>query len=161
MSSKVMKLYNKCAALPFGKNIFSLAFGIFAPYFLTIRAKVCELKPGHTEVRMNQRWAVQNHIKTVHAIAVCNLVEMSMGLVAEATIPKNLRWIPKGMDVQYLKKATGTLTATVNVDPDTIFTLEKFPGDVSIPVEVRDKDGVLVTSADVSYLNCLLCCVSA
>jgi hypothetical protein len=32
---------------------------------------------------MKQRWSVQNHIKTVHAIAVCNLVEMAMGLVVE------------------------------------------------------------------------------
>jgi hypothetical protein len=45
---------------------------------------------------MTQRWSVQNHIKTVHAIAVCNLVEMSMGLVAEASIPAHLRWLPMG-----------------------------------------------------------------
>jgi hypothetical protein len=76
---------------------------------------------------MKQRWSVQNHIKTVHAIAVCNLVEMNMGLVAEATIPDNLRWIPKGMDVQYLKKATGKLIATTDVDPLKIFELRQYP----------------------------------
>lgn len=48
---------------------------------------------------MPQRWSVQNHIKTVHAIAVCNLIEMTMGLIAEATIPSHLRWLPMGMDV--------------------------------------------------------------
>lgn len=47
-------------------------------------------------VTMKQRWGVQNHIKTVHAIAVCNLVEMAMGLVAEASIPDHLRWLPMG-----------------------------------------------------------------
>ncbi|RYG63545.1 DUF4442 domain-containing protein [archaeon] len=47
-------------------------------------------------VTMNQRWGVQNHIKTVHAIAVCNLVEMAMGLVAESSIPDHLRWLPMG-----------------------------------------------------------------
>lgn len=99
---------------------------------------------------MKQRWGVQNHIATVHAIAVCNLIEMTMGIVAECTIPSHLRWLPKGMDVNYLKKATGTLTASSTVDPATIFELEKYPGDVSIPVVVKNVEGVTVTSADVS-----------
>lgn len=38
---------------------------------------------GVSEVSMKHRWSVQNHIKTVHAIAVCNLVEMAMGLIVE------------------------------------------------------------------------------
>lgn len=53
-----------------------------APYFKTIRPKVVDLRVGYSEVCMKQRWGVQNHIQTVHAIAVCNLVEMTMGLVA-------------------------------------------------------------------------------
>ncbi|MBX9704131.1 MAG: DUF4442 domain-containing protein [Silvanigrellaceae bacterium] len=99
---------------------------------------------------MKQRWAVQNHIKTVHAIAVCNLVEMSMGLVAEATIPQHLRWLPKGMDIQYLKKATGKLTATSDIDPLTFFDLPKYPGDVAVPVVVKNAEGIVVAKADVS-----------
>ena len=98
---------------------------------------------------MNQRWYVQNHIKTVHAIAVCNLVEMTMGIIAEATIPKDLRWLPMGMNVDYLKKATGKLTATSQIDPETFFKLEKYPGEVKVPVEVKNAEGVLVTKADV------------
>ncbi len=98
---------------------------------------------------MKQRWAVQNHIKTVHAIAVCNLVEMAMGLVAEATIPSDLRWLPMGMDVAYKKKATGKLTATTNLDPATFFTLPSYPGEVRVPVDVTNAEGVVVTTAQV------------
>jgi hypothetical protein len=29
----------------------------------------------------------------VHDIAICNLVEMCMGMAAESTIPKHLRWV--------------------------------------------------------------------
>lgn len=101
-------------------------------------------------VSMNQRWGVQNHIKTVHAIAVCNLVEMSMGLVAESTIPKHLRWLPMGMDVTYKKKATGKLTATSTIDANSFFTLEKYPGMVKVPVIVTNEEGVEVTSAEVN-----------
>lgn len=99
---------------------------------------------------LKQRWAVQNHIKTVHAIAVCNLVEMSMGLVAEATIPPHLRWLPKGMDIQYVKKATGKLIATSDIDPVTFFQLQKYPGDVAVPVIVKNAEGAVVAKADVS-----------
>ena len=72
-----------------------------------------------------------------------------MGLVAEASIPPHLRWLPKGMDIGYLKKCTGELTATANI-PDDFFELKKYPGDVHVPVEVCNADGVVVTSAKVS-----------
>jgi hypothetical protein len=100
---------------------------------------------------MKQRWSVQNHIKTIHAIAVCNLIEMAMGLATEMSIPPHLRWLPMGMNVDYLKKATGTLTATTEFNPETIFSLSTYPGEVQIPVDVKNKEGVLVTSAKVYF----------
>ena len=146
----ILKIYKALSPYPFGKRIVSILFGLNAPYFLNLRPLITEMKKGHCEVVMHQRWAVQNHIKTVHAIAVCNLIELTMGIVAHVTIPNNLRWIPKGMDVNYLKKATGTLTGVAKVGPDKIFSLPSYPGDVTIPVEVRDAHGIFVTSANVS-----------
>ena len=54
-----------------------------------------------------------------------------------------------GMDIDYLKKAEGTLTATSNIDPEKFFILDKYPGKVEVPVDVMDKDGVVVTRAKV------------
>jgi len=149
MAPNILKMWKQVSPYPLGKHVASLAFGLYAPYFLNLRALITDMQIGHAEVVMKQRWAVQNHIKTVHAIAVCNLIEMTMGIVATTTIPKHLRWLPKGMDVNYLKKSSGTLTCTSTVDPKTIFTLPAYPGDVSIPVEVRNANGDLVTSATV------------
>jgi acyl-coenzyme A thioesterase PaaI-like protein len=148
-SGGVMKLYNKLQAVPLGKHMFSMAFSFFAPYFSTIRPFVEHLAPGKAVVSMKQRWIVQNHIKTVHAIAVCNLVEMAMGLVAESTIPSHLRWLPMGMNVNYVKKATGKLTAETIINEDTFFKLEKYPGKVEVPVTVRNAAGEVVTTAEV------------
>lgn len=145
----VVSVYSKLSGYPFGKFIFSQMFAMAAPYFRTINPFVVDLKCGYTQVQMKQRWSVQNHIKTVHAIAVCNLVEMCMGLVAEATIPSHLRWLPMGMDVDYLKKATGTLTATSSIDPNSFFELSEYPGRVDVPVDVKNSEGVLVTRAKV------------
>ena len=145
----VLKLYGQLSGLPGGKTVFSWFFSLNAPYFGSIRPRVQDLAPGLAVVSMKQRWAVQNHIKTVHAIAVCNLVEMAMGLVAEASIPKHLRWLPMGMNVDYLKKATGTLTATSTIDPKSFFELPHYPGPVLVPVVVTNAEGVVVTKADV------------
>jgi acyl-coenzyme A thioesterase PaaI-like protein len=148
-SGGVMKLYNKIHNWPMGNHIFSMAFSVFAPYFSTIRPHVEHLAPGQAIVSMKQRWIVQNHIKTVHAIAVCNLVEMAMGLVAESSIPSHLRWLPMGMNVDYLKKATGQLTAETNIDHTTFFHLDKYPGKVEVPVIVKNVNGDIVTTAEV------------
>ena len=145
----VLKSWRQLEGIPFGKAAFSFMFSVQAPYFLNIRPQVQELKPGYAQVSLNQRWGLQNHIKTVHAIAVCNLVELAMGLVTESTIPKHLRWLPKGMDVNYLKKATGKLTATTDINPETFFLLEKYPAEVKVPVSVKDAAGIEVTSAEV------------
>ena len=115
---KVMGLWKTMKTYPFGKSLFSYMFSLNAPYFLSIRPLVQDVAPGVAVVSMKQRWYVQNHIKTVHAIAVCNLVEMAMGLVAEASIPKHLRWLPMGMDVNYVKKATGNFEMAKLIDKE-------------------------------------------
>jgi len=145
----VLKLYQQFTKYPGGRSLFGAFFSFNAPYFLTIFPRVEALAPGKSVVSLQQRWLVQNHIKTVHAIAVCNLVEMSMGLVAEASIPAHLRWLPMGMDVEYLKKATGKLTASSELDHTTFFELPSYPGPVSVPVVVKNEEGVVVTKAQV------------
>ena len=72
-----------------------------------------------------------------------------MGLIAESTIPKNLRWIPRGMDISYEKKSTGVLTATSQINPDTFFTLTTYPGEVQVPIIVTDIVGNIVTKANI------------
>ena len=91
MSLNLLKLYSAFAKYPGGKHLVSALFSLKAPYFLTILPVIRELSVGKAVVSMKQMWIVQNHIKTVHAIAVCNLVEICMGCVAEATIPPHLR----------------------------------------------------------------------
>jgi hypothetical protein len=75
---------------------------------------------------------VKNHIGTVHAIALCNGLEATMGALAEASIPSDKRWIPKGMEVSYTAKATSDITCIAETDP------EAWTGDdPEVPVRVR------------------------
>lgn len=107
-------LYQKVTALPQGKRLFSILYGQKAPYFSSIHLQVQEMAPHHGAVRIPKRRSVQNHIGTVHAIAACNGLEAAMGLLAEATCPPDMRWLPKGMDVNYLAKSDGDLVCTAD-----------------------------------------------
>ena len=147
----ILSLYKQLQkVVPFGlsNRVFSMLFCMKAPYFRTITPLVEKLDNGNAEVSMKQTWGVENHIKTVHAIAVCNLVEMTMGCVAESTIPTHLRWLPKGMDINYVKKATGKLTASSNITPK-LFENPTYPHDIIVPVVVKNEGGQVVTTADV------------
>ena len=55
-----------------------------------------------------------------------------------------------GMDVNYVKKAEGKLTATTSIDPETFFVLQTYPGRVDVPVDVKNEQNVVVTKAMVS-----------
>jgi acyl-coenzyme A thioesterase PaaI-like protein len=109
MTVSVLSLYRRITRWPAGQLIFSRLVCLKAPYFATIAPRFVALEPGRCEVRIRDRRRVHNHIGTVHAIALCNLAELSAGVMTDATIPADMRWIPKGMSVEYLKKAVGTL----------------------------------------------------
>ena len=54
-----------------------------------------------------------------------------------------------GMDITYQKKAFGKLTASSDINPNTFFKLEKYPGPVAVPVIVKNEIGDIVTTASV------------
>ena len=133
-------LYQRAAARPLGKRAFSVVFANMAPYFRTVRPQVRDVRPHHAELTIRKRRAVQNHLGTVHAIAVCNGLEAAMGLLAEATTPKDRRWIPKGMQVAYLAKSTTDLLCVAETDPDDWAEV----GDVPVRVSAVRTDGTVV-----------------
>ena len=110
-------LYRRLAAYPQGRRLFSLVFEQAAPYFRTARPRFVELRPHHAELVVRKRRRVQNHLGTVHVIAICNGLEAAMGALAEATTPPGRRWIPKGMSVDYTAKATSDIRCIAETDP--------------------------------------------
>jgi acyl-coenzyme A thioesterase PaaI-like protein len=140
--ANVADLYKKSTAIPVvGERLFSMAFALKAPYFASIKPRFTVIEPNHAEVVIPKRRAVQNHIGTVHAIALCNGLEAAMGALAEASIPAHKRWIPKGMEVSYTAKATSDITCIAETDPE-----QWTGGDPDLPVRVRGvrDDGTVV-----------------
>lgn len=138
----VLSLYRKAHAVPVvGGRLFDIAFSQMAPYFATIRPRFTVIEPNRAEVVIRKRRGVHNHLGTVHAIALCNGLEAAMGALAEASIPADKRWIPKGMEVSYTAKATTDITCIAETDP------AQWTGDdPDLPVRVRGErtDGTVV-----------------
>ncbi|MAA61402.1 UNVERIFIED_ORG: acyl-coenzyme A thioesterase PaaI-like protein [Idiomarina abyssalis] len=141
----LINLYERCLKLPFGRKVFSTMFARKAPYFKTIKPLITELKPNFCQLVFKKRKSVQNHIGTVHAIAVCNGMEMAMGALAEASIPKHLRWLPKGMNVQYLAKTDSDVTIEASSSESTWQS-----GDQPISVEAKRSDGTVVAAGHIT-----------
>lgn len=118
-----------------------------APYFGSIRPLFIELVYGRAVVRVRKRRSVTNHIGTVHAIAMANACELAAGTLTEVTIPRTMRWIPKGMTIHYQRKAPTDITATAVID--TVFD-ESATIDLVVPVTVTDEAGEVVVRADIT-----------
>lgn len=112
MANQVLSLYARLADKPLGRWLFAKLVCWKAPYFASIAPRIEVLEPGRGVASIAHRRRVTNHIGTVHAIALCNLAEFIGGLTCDVSIPPAMRWIPKGMDVHYLKKAVGRMRAT-------------------------------------------------
>jgi len=142
--NKVMSLYNRVTRLPFGNKIFSIIVARMAPYFSTIKPLITELKPNYCVCFIKKGKRVHNHIKTVHVIAICNGLEMAMGVMAEASVPKHLRWIPKGMSLDYTAKAGSDIRCVAKVNPE-----QWQPGDLLVEVTAYDSDDVVVVKGHI------------
>lgn len=145
-TTQAMTMWTKLKDKPFGKWLFARAVCWKAPYFATIAPRFEELKPGYARVSLKKRRAVENHIGTVHAIAACNLAELGAGTMMEASLPANMRWLPKGMNVQYVKKCETDLIAEC-----TASDIAEGPArDVVVGVDMKDTHGNLVARADIT-----------
>lgn len=142
--NKVLLIRDKFTRWPFGLRLFSAFAARQAPYFKTISPLISVLEPNQCEIFIRKRKRVENHIGTMHVIAIVNGLEMAMGFMAEASIPKHLRWIPKGMELTYPDKAETDITCKASVPSDAWVA-----GDLPVKVEAVDTSGKVVVSGTI------------
>lgn len=147
-SNPLLGLYRRFERWPLGRWLFSRAVCFKAPYFGSIHPTIVVLEPGRCEARIPHRRGMRNHIGSVHAIALCNLAELCAGVMTDASLPAGMRWIPKGMTVQYLKKAMGPQHGVAT--PRIPLVAAGSGYDLPVDVEVRDAGGELVFRAEVT-----------
>ncbi len=106
----VRELWDHLHQVPGGSVIFSKFLGRAAPYTGTIDARVEELWSGFARVSMKDRPGIRNHLRSVHAIALLNLAEVTGNTALAYSLPDEARFIVSGMSIDYEKKARGTIT---------------------------------------------------
>lgn len=147
--SPTYRAWKQLSGRPGGTRLFSVAAMVRVPYFASVMPHVLRMEPGHAEVTVPKWFFVHNHLHTVHAIASCNAAEVAMGMAMEATVPSTHRWIPKGMTVRYLAKATTSLRAVAAFEvPD--FGAISDGTEIVVPVRITDRSGAEVVHAEIT-----------
>ena len=111
MKNPILKYWNYAQSTAFGRRIFSFLIGFYVPYSGSVSPSIEKISKGSASVSIKEKWFIRNHLKSVHAIALANVGEFSSGLAMLASLPDNSRGIVKNIEIEYIKKARGKITA--------------------------------------------------
>jgi len=137
---KILATWKKLKDKPFGKKLFSRGVGKMAAYTGTIKALVTDLEPGHCQVFLKERRGNKNHLKSIHAAALINLGEVTSGLAVLSGMSSQIRGILTKMEMEYIKKAKGDLTAACICEiPKVTESI-----DYSVKTTIKDSSGEVV-----------------
>ncbi|HEU4616363.1 MAG TPA: hotdog fold domain-containing protein [Kofleriaceae bacterium] len=139
----IRQAWDLMSGMPGGKAVFSRLVGRMAPYTGSIHAHVTVLRSGYAEVEMTDRKAVRNHLDCVHAIALANLAELAGNVALAYSLPDDARFIVSGMEIEYVKKARGTIKAIGESPVPRSSTRAAY----DVPVTLRDAAGEEVARA--------------
>ena len=137
---RLVQLWDELHQKPGGRWLFSRIISVAIPYTGTVRPRVKEVRAGYARVELRERRRVRNHLRSIHAIALANVGEFTGGLAMTATAPPSVRSILLKLEVEFLKKARGIVTA------ECVCTVPIVNGPVDHVVRtvVRDAAGVEV-----------------
>ncbi len=144
----LLAVWNRFEKFPGGSVLFSKMLGFKIPYSGSIGARVLLLEKGHSILEMRDRRRVRNHLNCLHAVALMNLAELTSGLAMVAGLPKSLRAILTGFQMEFVKKARGTITAECHSGvPSEMVKKEYF-----VTVELKNGAGEVVCRAKATWM---------
>lgn len=136
----VRDAWDRLHGAPGGDALFHLLLRVLVPYTGSLGARVLELRPGYAEVELVERFAVRNHLRSIHAVALANLVELCGNIGVMYGLPDDARFIVSGMDLRYDKKARGRVRAVARTP--VLTSSER--RELEVEVEVLDATDTVV-----------------
>lgn len=144
----VRTMWDRLSPLPGGSLVFSRLVGRMAPYTGTMRANIEDLRERYSRVTLADRHSVRNHLASMHAIALANLVELTGNIAVAYTVPDDARFIVAGIGVDYLKKARGTITGECHCPRIDSNTKQEY----QVRVVLKDESGDVVAEGTLRTL---------
>ena len=93
--------------------------------------------------RQKNRRKAQNHIGSVHAAAMALLAESCTGFIVGINLPGDKLPLIKRMELNYVKRATGDMTAVASLTDEQITLMQTTDkGEVNVKVQVTDAKGI-------------------
>tara|TARA_B100001093_G_scaffold517585_1_gene599540 strand:+ start:1314 stop:1862 length:549 start_codon:yes stop_codon:yes gene_type:complete len=145
---RLMTLWNKAQSIPGGRHLFSHVAGRMAPYTGTIKALVEALSPGYARLSMADRKAIRNHLQSVHAVALVNFIEKTTGMAMVSQFPVGMRGIVTHIEVEFVKKARGRLSAECHAPKIKPASKEQYV----VCTDVTDQEGTIVAHGRATWL---------
>lgn len=145
--AQLIAKWNQLSAKPGGKFLFSKLIGKFVPYSGSVSPRIEELRPGYARIRLEDRKRVRNHLRSIHAVALVNVGELSSGLAMLSGLPADARGIVVSLSAEYLAKARGTLLAECRCEPPK----DSSEQDVEVISMITDASGTLVCRVTVDW----------
>ena len=145
--AKLLSAWRKLSPLPGGRWLFTQLVKWMVPYTGSVSPRMEILEPGYARVSITQRRALEQHLGSIHAIALMNVAEFASGAAMITALPPGYRGIVTKMTIEYFKKARGTVTAESRPTlPDLSIEAE-----YDFLSEITDQAGDLVARATVRW----------
>ncbi len=144
---RLLRLWRTCEPLPGGRWLFGVAVRLMIPYTGSVSPRVEALEPGFARIAIRQRRRLEQHLGSIHAIALANVAEFASGAAMSTALPAGYRGIVTKLQIEYFKKARGVVTAEARTTlPDL-----SVEADHDFTADVHDTDGDLVARATVTW----------
>jgi acyl-coenzyme A thioesterase PaaI-like protein len=143
----IQEWFDYLSSIPLiGKYLFSTLLSFQSPYTGTISMNVLKLKPGSCTTTVREWWLLHNPFKSIHAAALLNMGEATGGLAILTLCEKTQkRSIPTNINIEFHKKARGTITATSNVDLNAMNMVDG-KGVLDVLTIIIDSNGDMVAT---------------
>lgn len=123
-------------------TVLSKAFGKVVPYVGTTGVCYETVEPNKVVVSLNNSKAVQNHIGSIHAVAVTLLAETATGFILGLNLPSDRILLIKSYSVNFYRPLTkGQVAAVATLSNEQRLAILNTPkGEMVIPCVIDDRE---------------------